>query len=69
MAFCSEKSISLVSIILLIDRDPLRQSRAERIRANDTFALTHCNNNNKNNNNNNNKGLIMHFYMVAVQLR
>ena len=64
--------MSLVSVVLLIDRDPLRQSRAERIRANDTFALTHCNNNNNNKNNNknnNNKGLIMHFYMVAVQLR
>ena len=42
MAFCSEKSMSFVSIVLLIDRDPLRQSRAERVRANDTLALTHC---------------------------
>ena len=34
--------MSLVSIVLVIDRDPLRQSSTERIRANDTFALTHC---------------------------
>ena len=45
MAFCSEKSMSLVSIVLLIDRDPLRQSRAERI--------YYSNNDNNNNNNNN----------------
>ena len=34
--------MSLVSIVLLLDRDPLGKSRAEHIRANDTFALTHC---------------------------
>ena len=34
--------MSLVSIVLLIDRDPLRQRRAEGLRANHTFALTHC---------------------------
>ena len=34
--------MSLVSIVLLTDRDALRQSRAERTRANDALALTPC---------------------------
>ena len=41
VALSTEKSKLAVSSVLLIDRDPLRQSKAERMRAKDTLALTH----------------------------